>query len=71
MPRKPDYPPEPEPFALSGDAKLIRTGDRTYKLVGGFDTDRAELAAWCALFMKNDIIEGLPSPKKANKRWWL
>jgi len=60
MPRNPDYRPEPEPFAVFGDAKLIRTGDRSYHLVGGSDTDRAEAAEWCALYMKNDIVQGLP-----------
>jgi hypothetical protein len=35
MPRNPDYRPEPEPFAVFGDAKLIRTGDRSYHPGGG------------------------------------
>jgi hypothetical protein len=64
MPRSPHHHPEPEPLAVFGNAKLIRTGDRTYQLAGGSDTDRAQPAEWCALYMQNDIIQGLPSPKK-------
>ena len=60
--RRPPLQPDPnsgEVIATFGQATLIKKPIRKYALVGGSEADRAEAKKWIAMFMKNDVVEGI------------
>ena len=48
-----------EIIAGHGEAKLIRRLNGDYVLVGGLESDRAEMKEWISLFMKGARIHGI------------
>ncbi len=66
--RRPPLQPDPqqgETIATFGQARLVKLPNGTYDLVGGSPDDRSAAAEWIHLFMKNDVVHGLPP--SANK----
>jgi hypothetical protein len=57
-----------EVIATFGSARLIKYYDRKYALVGGSEADRAEAERRISMFMKNDIVEGAPSPTSGTSK---
>jgi hypothetical protein len=49
----------PEALAVFGQARLMKSPDHQYELLGGSPSDRAQALHWISLFMTNHPVAGL------------